>query len=107
MHWAIILSFGTILASIPINGMVISIIWGWFIAPIFNLREITISQAVGISIFISLFTTPGMTKNAERKATTNEASAIQEAISLTITRLFLIPIGTLVIAWIWRTFFML
>ena len=33
------------------------ILWGWFISPTFDLTSLSLTQAIGLNIFISLFTT--------------------------------------------------
>jgi len=40
------------LVSIPLNGLVISATWGWFISPITGSRQITLAEGVGLSIFL-------------------------------------------------------
>ena len=32
------------------------ILWGWFISPTFDLTSLSLTQAIGLNIFISLFT---------------------------------------------------
>jgi hypothetical protein len=39
--------------SIPLNGLVISASWGWFVSPITGARPITLVEGVGLSIFLS------------------------------------------------------
>jgi hypothetical protein len=34
-------------------GWAVSILWGWFVAPVFGLPAITISQAAGLSLVLS------------------------------------------------------
>ena len=43
-----------VIASTISRGYVLSYVWAWFISPIFDIREITVSEAMGISIFGSL-----------------------------------------------------
>lgn len=38
------------------NGFVLSILWGWFVVPLFEVPSLTIAQAIGISIVVSYFT---------------------------------------------------
>lgn len=42
-----------VLATI-LRGWVLSILWGWFVVPIFGFPPLAISQAIGIAITISL-----------------------------------------------------
>lgn len=38
------------------SGFVLSIMWGWFIAPAFHLPQINIPLAIGISLVIGMLT---------------------------------------------------
>jgi hypothetical protein len=40
------------LISIIINGWVLAMMWGWFVVPTFNLSQISIPEAIGISLII-------------------------------------------------------
>lgn len=42
-------------AILIVSGYVTSLFWEWFISPIFNLRVITIPEALGIGIFVTYF----------------------------------------------------
>lgn len=47
-----------VLATIPIavvNGIVISILWGWFIVPL-GMPSLSVVNAVGMGLVISMFT---------------------------------------------------
>lgn len=45
-----------IICSVLLRGFVLSILWGWFISPVFNLPNLSILQAIGISMVIAMFT---------------------------------------------------
>lgn len=38
-----------------LNGWVLSVMWGWFVVPLFNLPPLTIPYAIGMSFVISMF----------------------------------------------------
>ena len=38
------------------NGYVLSVLWGWFIVPVFSLPELTVVPAIGIAIVVSYLT---------------------------------------------------
>jgi hypothetical protein len=45
-----------LIASIPVivfDGWVLSVVWGWFITPVFNVN-LTIVQAIGFNLVVSL-----------------------------------------------------
>ena len=43
-------------AAIILEGFVIYILWGWFAVPIFELRSLTIVQAIALSLMVGLLT---------------------------------------------------
>jgi hypothetical protein len=58
-------SFGKLAAwilLIPYRGFVVLTLWGWFITPIFSIREITFGEALGLSLFVSLLTSTRISK---------------------------------------------
>lgn len=55
-------------ATVTINGYVISVLWGWFIASTFGLMQINIIQAIGVSLFIAYFKSNKPTLSSIHKA---------------------------------------
>lgn len=56
--------FGTICAylfsfsiGILLGGVLVMKFWEWFINPVFNLGLLSLTQAIGLSVFITLFKT--------------------------------------------------
>ena len=45
-----------LIADILFGGFCTMVLWGWFISPTFSLTTLSIAQAIGLNIFISLFT---------------------------------------------------
>ena len=43
--------------SVIVRGYTISILWSWFIVPVFNAPGLGIMQAVGVSLVVGVFTT--------------------------------------------------
>lgn len=41
--------------AIVIYGFTLSVLWGWFIVPVFEAPEITIIQSVGLSLTVKSF----------------------------------------------------
>lgn len=59
-------SLATVVASVVVaglfNGLVLSVLWRWFAAPVFHLANITIFQAWGLMVLLQyLNTKPGTT----------------------------------------------
>lgn len=48
--------FGLMITASIARGWAFSVLWGWFVVPIFGLPEIGIAQAIGIAITLSLIT---------------------------------------------------
>lgn len=52
---AITLGFTVLVIAIMLlRGLVLSVLWGWFAVPIFHLPELSIPQAIGLSILVSM-----------------------------------------------------
>jgi len=50
--WFVVL----LLVSSILNGYVLSVLWGWFIVPVFNLPTLTAVSAIGIAMVVSYLT---------------------------------------------------
>jgi hypothetical protein len=48
--------FIAVVVLIPISGLVVQILWGWFIVPVFAVKALTIAQAIGLSIVTHFLT---------------------------------------------------
>jgi hypothetical protein len=84
--------------SIIMSGWVLTILWSWFIVPVFNLPSLTIPYAIGISTVISMLTNKTVSSNAvnnknEKKET---STVIAEALALS----FGVPLFLLFFGWI-------
>jgi len=79
-----------LVSSTILNGYILSILWKWFVMPIFNVSELTTPQAIGIA----------MTANFLSKSK-NYNSTNDKKITMTdLVLLYLLPILTLVTGWI-------
>lgn len=43
-----------VIASMLLNGYAFSVLWGWFIVPVFGVPALSVMQAVGIATLISM-----------------------------------------------------
>ncbi|MEM7209586.1 MAG: hypothetical protein AAF434_17335 [Pseudomonadota bacterium] len=50
------LVMGALLVSTIVTGFVISVLWGWFVAPTFGVPELSIPIAIGLAMVVSYFT---------------------------------------------------
>ena len=53
--FTVVASFAVITASMVYFGWALSVLWGWFVPPVFGLREISIPEVIGLMLIISLF----------------------------------------------------
>tara|TARA_Y100000034_G_scaffold48390_1_gene59756 strand:+ start:7165 stop:7476 length:312 start_codon:yes stop_codon:yes gene_type:complete len=47
---------GMIISLSIIHGWVLTYLWAWFVVPIFSVPELTIAQAMGLSLIIGMWT---------------------------------------------------
>lgn len=80
-----------------LNGWVLSILWGWFISPVFGVPLITVGQAIGLAMVISYLTYQHVDSNTKKEDTTTQYVSIFVA-------LILRPFITLGIAYIVHLF---
>lgn len=60
--------FGVVALSAIINGWVLSILWGWFIVPVFNIPAISVEQAIGLAMVVSYLTYQHINADSKRKS---------------------------------------
>jgi len=79
-------------------GVVTYCFYNWFIAPVYDIPELTLIQAIGLGFFIGLFHNRAIYKKSKDSDGSDNTNDI-----LTFT---LIPWITLLIGWIYWTIFM-
>ena len=79
--------------AIVVRGWVLSVMWGWFIAPL-GVPEITIASAIGISLVVALLT------NKTDNSGPTEKRSVQQYIEVVVTHAFLAPLMTLLFGWL-------
>ena len=55
-----------IVISNMFRGFVLSVLWGWFIVPTFNLPVLTIAPAIGVSLIVTFLTASLPDEKSER-----------------------------------------
>lgn len=75
-----------------LNGYVLSVVWAWFIVPVFGLPEISVAQGLGIALVVGMMTHQDVPLDKE-----------QEWWAPAMTTLVK-PLVTLVFASIWKSF---
>jgi hypothetical protein len=62
VYWLIYLPLGAVL-----EGSVIKLLWGWFVAAPFSVQQMTVAQAVGIDCLVAMFMTLPVSSAKDRK----------------------------------------
>jgi len=100
MEFLILLSItvGVLFLSAMWRGYVLSVLWGWFIVPVFHLPVLSIATAIGLCLIITFLThQPNSKDDSEDSAWDSFTSSIRIA--------FLGPLMALFAGWI-LTFFL-
>jgi len=56
-----------IVLGIVLNGYALSVLWGWFMVPTFNLPKLTVAPAIGIAMVVGYLTQPDLGKLQEKE----------------------------------------
>ena len=57
MIYALVLMFPVLIAASSVwRGYVLTILWGWFVVPVFNLPVLNIATSIGFSLLIGMLT---------------------------------------------------
>lgn len=73
-----------------IQGWAISILWAWFIVPIFTIPQISITQSIGLAIFMGVFSQYRAPKKEESQ------KPLQDMMSQLLKPLIAVGIGWIV-----------
>lgn len=85
-----------IVLSALVNGWALSVMWGWFVVPLFHLPAMSIVYAIGFSLVVGMFK-PNTSSHDTRKKDTRElvTAVIAEILS---------PVLVVGIGWIVKLF---
>lgn len=89
--WVSVIVLSVVL-GIPLSGWVLSVMWGWFVVPVFHLPDLTVWQAVGLSCIVAFLKS---SSNNDNKTKTEV-----EIISNLLVAAFFSPLLALGFAWI-------
>jgi|SRR5690348_7092427 len=83
------------------SGLVLSVLWGWFIVPALHAAPITVPQAIGLSLVVGLLTRGTAREKDEEKKDRGIGEALFTAFChATIPPLFVLGIGAIVHAFV-------
>lgn len=80
-------------AASVIYGYVASIFWVWFIMPVFDVRAITIYEAIGLALFAGLFTSRSSNKTDDETTFAKFATLV---VAVLVVPWFTLGIGYIV-----------
>lgn len=86
----------TVAGGFIMNGWVLSVLWGWFVVPLFNIAPLTIPYAIGISTIFAMFVSKNKTMKDDKKYGSDDLPKIIESIAY----VFLTPLIVLFIGYI-------
>ena len=85
------------------SGLVLSVLWGWFIVPALHANPITIPQAIGISLVVGMVVYQPSSSKDKNKGKEDEsigATLFTAFCVATIAPLFTLAIGAIVHAFV-------
>ena len=89
-----------LLLSLPFgalwSGFVLSILWGWFIVPTFEIRPLGVLPAIGVSMVVGYLT--------KQEAATKDERGTTERVAYLFGHMFIYPLFALVFGWILHSF---
>jgi hypothetical protein len=81
--------------GVTLSGFVLSILWSWFISPSFNVDDISVPVAIGISMIVSY-----MTYQDDSKSDTNKSKEYSEILTEYAGKSLGRPLFALLFGWI-------
>ena len=91
---AILYLFAVCALCVPaylLHGWATAILWGWFVAPVFQVREISTAEALGLCLVLAL---ARLRRNPSSEGKTNEEKLWD------VAAVFLAPLLLLAVGWI-------
>ena len=88
-----VVAIALIVVGSIMNGWVLSVMWGWFVVPLFGVPVLKVAPAIGVALVAKMLTHQSSSKSNEKKDTS-------ETVGELIAAAFLSPMVTLLIGWI-------
>jgi len=102
----LLLAIGTVIVIAPIViifwGWSASILWGWFVVPVFDVPALGIAQSIGLCSAISIFT--GVTSQSVRQSLTSSHDGDEKSAFVGIFTFMIMPVFILTSGWIVKSF---
>ncbi len=89
----IVTGFGLLVIGGTItSGWTLSILWGWFVSPIFGLPTLSVIQAIGISLTVGFIKSKAPQHSDDRK--------VSDKLIESVSHMFIMPLLSVGIGWI-------
>lgn len=82
--------------SVCLSGWAFSLLWGWFIVPVFGAPMLLVSQAIGISLVVTYLTHHDRVSSKKKEGETFTSVMIEIILTATIKPLFAVGMGWLI-----------
>ena len=92
-----VLTVGAVVGSALLNGWAISVLWGWFVNPLFGLPLLTIPYAIGLGLVVSMFLPQNTTSETKDKSW-------GEVLTSMIVKVVTTPLAAVAMGWIVHSF---
>ncbi len=89
----IVFIFFAIIGSFIANGWALSVMWGWFVVPLFGLPALSIPAAIGLSMVVGMLTHQTMPTEKDKSAGLLITGIIAHAI---LTPLLIVAVGYII-----------
>jgi hypothetical protein len=97
-----------VVLSFPVMGLVVSQSWNWFLAPIAGLRAISVTEGIGLAMFLAvvgtIVTLPLRKWEPDTKPGDSTNIIVVRALSKLAGLLVFGPLAGLAGAWVWHAF---
>jgi hypothetical protein len=91
-----VLTVVAVVGSALLNGWAISVLWGWFVTPLFGLPLLTIPYAIGLGLVISMF--------IPSTASETKDKGWSEILIALIAKVVATPLAAIAMGWIVHSF---
>lgn len=87
----------SVVVSALMNGWVLSVLWGWFVVPLFNVQPLSVATAIGLSLAIGMLV-------SRESSSSDEKKDLSDAIAGVVVRVVFASLFTLFFGWIVKLF---
>lgn len=92
-----VLVVASVVGGSIMNGWALSVLWGWFVVPLFNMPPLSIATAIGFSLVVAMLTHQEQKSDGKKSSTT-------EVVAGVVSRVVLTPLLTVFVGWIVKSF---